>query len=227
MLYDVIVIVFAPWNFDFIHHNNGNLIIFFGKDTALGTSFLRASGHRFISEQELLDDINILYDVSLFESELYPICSHLSQSKYISDLYLKHKFSRKVMLYVDVLKEQHECIEYIKCDPMTKLQQKRFIKFHSNILNIDLPSKLDLAWIKNLDDIRFASILHTIGAEYEHFESVRANDPWVQIRVMQYRSKYRYVWKHFEQWAKDNSPDNTCLNVYIEQIENHLSDNKK
>ena len=218
------VVVFMPWNFN-VKQIQKSFTVCFGRDVALGMSFIHSSDHIYCHEEHLLNNLTALYEENLFG--LYNnLCSYISY-KTLSMLvksYTDHEFVNKLLVVVDKIDREHKMIDYVKCDPIPAYKRREFIKFHNlcDNLGLNLDSSQNYNWIKNLDDLKFASVLHELGHTYQDSIQQKSEDPWIRMRKMQFKSEIRekWVYKHFELWARDNVPDTTCLSWYLDEIQN-------
>jgi hypothetical protein len=219
---------FMPWSFD-ITNIASNFTVCYGKDLALCMSFLHASHYKYYDEQHLLSNLMMLYEESLFDMNT-DFCSATSYKtlQILTKHYLHRPFAHKVMVYAEKIDTESKDIAYIKCDPLSSYKQKEFVKYYNDKLQLNLDLKKDYRWVKNLDDLSFAKILHDIGCDYINHNMhnpIAVDDPWVRMRKLQYQSSARYkqIYKHFELWARENTPDSACLSWYLDKLQVDLS----
>lgn len=213
---------FSPLSFD-ITNVKSQFTVLHGKDTALGLSFLHASQYRYYSEQNILDNIMLLYEDSLFDDvkNIYSIVSYKTVQA-LTKHFIANKFIHKLIVYSDKIDKEDNAIDYVKCDPIAENKKRDFIKFHNEKLQLNLDTTQDYRWVNNLDDMKFATILQRLQIKYyERERIVTEDDPWYTMRHLQFTSDKdeKYVYKHFELWARDNAPDTTCLWFYLKRIQ--------
>lgn len=228
-----------PWNFN-IKNIQKQFTVLFGQDIALAMSFLHESNYTYYTENNL--SIEILYEESLYpllnntefdnnKNNIYSIISY-KKLQTLTQYYLNQPFACNLVIYVDKIGSQHNDIDYMKCDPITKSKHKAFLKYYNELLQMNLDLRKDYSWIKNLDDMRFAQILQDLNIDYcdinpkicptSSFDNV-----WSQLRKEQYNNdrNLRYIYKHFEIWARDHTPNDSCLHFYLDALQRNLSYN--
>lgn len=210
-----------PWNCNIGGHG---LTVIYGKDFALSLSISRMIESTFYHEEQLKEDVSILYSNFLFENNL-PV-RVIASNKFMQSLtgkYKSRKFYRNCIIVTEssTIASKDKEVLYVKCDPLNARSRKWFTEFHMKRLGVSQIKHPES--INNLDQLKFAIILQDLG--YNHTaEEKKTYDIWSTIRLKQIQSQGTAgnIFKHLELWARENVPHDECLKMVYYMVSKEM-----
>jgi hypothetical protein len=196
------------WSFSL--KSSDPFLVFYGNDLSLSLSLSRFANSTWM-KREIVSDF---YDSPLFEEEQPKriLCSSGFLNKLIK-AYKNQPFPNRLIVVIDGnLTNKDKDVTYVKCDALNSRSRGWFLSTHAP--NLGLTDYSKLSWVRNLDELKFVKIAEQLG--YNKFAIIpkEEDDIWSIMRKKQFQSgSHNKLWKHFELWARDNSPSDEALKL--------------
>lgn len=210
--------IVTPWEL-----SDSPFLVLYGSDFALSLSLSRLDPSDFYEEEELLCNTNILYSPSIFtEVRIRSIVSVKGYNQLVK-LYKARSFINSCTLIIDVntISTDIEGPTFVKCEPLTTQTRRLFVDFY--LRKLGLQNNLhDTSKIRNLDDL----LLMVDG--YSQYIDSYDGTVWGLIRLAQMRntSPIKNIYHHLELWARDNIPNEECLEIIYNQVRREMENFK-